>query len=488
MLFASLAVNAASPVCDQPGENYVGWPTVDPVWEMCYLPPSSSSATQGSSLEVRKIHFNGFLAMERIHVPMLFASYETSTCYRDWKNTNSDFLRADQVENPTRSAITTCDASTVNNQVVGDCPFNDPNGSGQIGNGADCFTGVQVEKYDDRLVLTTNHSAAWYKYTARYIFHADGRIQPRFGFGNSTGNSNNINHWHTGYWRMNFDIDGPDDDEIFIVEGGNEVLQNVEFSDLRHKNGLPLADLSWMVKDNITGRGYKVVPETEGDAQLGFVDEFALSANPSGRGFHMTDVMATRYKLINGTLTEYSDTPGQNSLSNCDMIESNLVGDENNPNNLPETLVDENLVFWYRTAVWDQATMGMLCKTGGPTLYPVGDWGLSTDVAPTAVADDYQVEENSLENVLDVMGNDTDPDGGTNIIESVIQPANGLVTIENDTQLAYTPDVDYCNDEMPTDDFIYILNGGSEGQVSMTVTCFDDDLIFETGFELMPPL
>jgi hypothetical protein len=435
---------------------------------------------------LRKIHLNGYLLMERIHMPMLFASYTTSTCYRDWKDTNATFLQADQVENPTRAAITTCDASTEPNEVVSDCPFNDPNGPGQIGSSQDCITGVQVEKYSDRLVLTTNHSAAWYKYTSRYIFHADGRIQPRFGFGNSTGNSNNITHWHTGYWRMNFDIDGADDDEVFIGDGQNNVLQNEEFSDWRHDtsqpgNPIPLTNKSWLVKDKITGRGFKVVPETEGDAQLGFVDEFALTANPSGRNFHMVDVMTTRYKLINGSLTEYSDTPGQNSLSNCSMDEDQLVGQASSPG-VPETLIGENVVFWYRTAVNDISGGGMLCKTGGPTLYPVGDWGLTVDQAPTAVADVSVVDKNSIDNVVDVLTNDTDPDGGAKFVEFVTQPDNGSVSIGVDgANVLYSPDLDYCNNGNTTDDFTYTLNLGSVGSVSMGVDCLD--LIFETGFE-----
>lgn len=488
-------VQAAAPQCNELGEQYVSWPTKNPIWEMCYLDVRDSSATQGSSLEVRKLHYNGILVMERMHMPMLFAQYTSGLCYRDWKDTASDFLRASAIENPVRAAITTCDASVDETEPVGSCPFADvsPGGSGSVGNAADCFSGVQVEKYPDHMVLTTNHSASWYKYTARYIFHADGRIQPRFGFGNSTGTQNNNTHWHHGYWRMNFDIDGPGNDEVFISDDQSDHLQAVEFADWREllgQNNDPNVftdEITWMVKDSVTGRGYRVVAGGEGVSQNGGIDDYAVPADPSGVMHHEVDVMVTKYKLINGTLTEYSDTPGSNSINNCNMQEENLVGNVSDPNNLPESLVGEDVVFWYRTAVNDIAPKGMLCKTGGPTLYPVGNWG-SVDIPPTAVVDAYQVEENSMDNVLNVMSNDTDPDGGSNVIESVTQPNNGSVVISNDTQLLYTPDLDYCNDELPTDDFTYTLNGGSEGQVSVAVSCFDDDLIFKTGFELAPPL
>ncbi|VAW39163.1 hypothetical protein MNBD_GAMMA01-1748, partial [hydrothermal vent metagenome] len=226
---------AGSPDCSAPGETLVSWPDANnPVWEMCYLRPSDSSAAQGSSLEIREAYYNGHLVLERAHIPLLFANYATLTCYRDWKNTDSAFLQADQALMPTRPAITTCDASTHEVQPVGVCPFqNVSGGDGTVGDSADCVTGVQVEKYADRLLLSTNHSAAWYKYSARYTFFADGRIKPRFGFGNSDGTNSGITHWHHAYWRLNFDINGSDNDQVFIFDGTNETLMTSEFSDLK---------------------------------------------------------------------------------------------------------------------------------------------------------------------------------------------------------------------------------------------------------------
>ena len=88
-------------VCDAGmDEIYVGWPTVDPVWEMCYLKPSDSSSIDGSSLEIRQVHFNGYMVFERAHMPILFAQYQGGLCYRDWKDDDSAFIRASGVENP----------------------------------------------------------------------------------------------------------------------------------------------------------------------------------------------------------------------------------------------------------------------------------------------------------------------------------------------------------------------------------------------------
>lgn len=355
LLFISGQIMAQSPACTGPGENKVSWPTNNPVWEMCYLKPSDSSAAQGSSLEIRDVHYNGHLVMEKSHIPMLFAKYNSSTCYRDWKNTNSDFLKADQEENPTRPAFTTCDVSTSQTLPVYNCPFKDvndpnyPNGA-NIGSAADCFQGVQVEKYSDHMVLTTNHSAAWYKYSSRYTFYLDGRIQPRFGFGNSDGTNDGITHWHHAYWRVNFDIDGPENDEVYI----NDTVQNTEFFDFRVQRPTQ----TWSVIDSVSGRGYRIEPTAE---------DYLVGTDPSGAGFHNVDVMVTKYKIVPGLgIPEYSDTPGFNNIGNCGMDESALVNGE--------ALAGEDVVFWYRTAVNDIANLSLNCKSGGPVYYPIGDW------------------------------------------------------------------------------------------------------------------
>lgn len=363
----------ASPACDGPGETYVSWPaTGDPVWEMCYLPVDQSSATQGSSLEIRNVHYNGHLLLERSHIPMLFANYEDPTCYRDWKNTPSSFLKADSVDNPTQSAITTCDASSTPTGIAQDCPFDDVVNGGNVGNSSDCMTGVQVEKHPGYLLLTTNHSAAWYKYAARYYFYPDGTIKPRFGFGNSNGTNFGVTHRHHAYWRFDFDIDGSDNDQVYITEGGVDTLQNDEFSDLRD---MVNQDVTWKVIDSVTGRGVHVVPTSNDTSENGSsINEYNMPADESLDGFHEVDVMATRYKLYNNdTLPEYSDTPGANVLQNCSMDENKLVGSHDSPG-VPESLVGENVVLWYRTAVKDLANQGMVCKSGGPSIVLIGNW------------------------------------------------------------------------------------------------------------------
>ncbi len=98
-----------------------------------------------------------------------------------------------------------------------------------------------------------------------------------------------------------------------------------------------------------------------------------------------------------------------------------------------------------------------------------------TDDPPTAVDDAATIGESDPATAVDVLANDTDPDGGPKQIQSVTQPADGNVVITGGgSGVTYEPGPGYCNDGGPTDDFTYTLNGGSTATVSMTVTCVDD--------------
>jgi hypothetical protein len=93
------------------------------------------------------------------------------------------------------------------------------------------------------------------------------------------------------------------------------------------------------------------------------------------------------------------------------------------------------------------------------------------DDPPIAVSDTKTVVEDSGATAIDVLANDTDPDGGTKNIASKTDPAHGTVAITGGGNgLTYQPAADYCG----ADSFTYTLNGGSTATVSVTVTCTDD--------------
>ncbi len=97
-----------------------------------------------------------------------------------------------------------------------------------------------------------------------------------------------------------------------------------------------------------------------------------------------------------------------------------------------------------------------------------------TDVndAPVAVDDIVQgVEDTPLE--IDVLANDSDPDGGFLSITSVTQPDNGQVVITQNGTLLYTPDSDYNeNHSLNEHQFIdyTVTDGTNEVTASVRIT------------------
>ena len=88
---------------------------------------------------------------------------------------------------------------------------------------------------------------------------------------------------------------------------------------------------------------------------------------------------------------------------------------------------------------------------------------------PVANADPgIVVSEDSIAFVIDVLANDTDPDGDTLTVDSVVQPANGTITNAGNI-LTYTPNPDFFG----LDPFSYAANdgnGGQSGSAAVTVT------------------
>src|SRR6056297_3378788 len=159
----------------------VTWPETpfeEPVWQLEFLPPSSSTGTAGSGLEIRNVTYNGRLVMKRGHVPILNVKYESGcNCFRDWSYSDEVFLADNPIgtcvaESTPGTVQTMCDAAPAN--------CSDNNGDGEVDSCSDVgsFEGVAVERFDDMLRLTTHYNAGWYRYTMKWEFHRDGTIRP----------------------------------------------------------------------------------------------------------------------------------------------------------------------------------------------------------------------------------------------------------------------------------------------------------------------
>ncbi|KAB2933813.1 MAG: tandem-95 repeat protein [Candidatus Contendobacter sp.] len=104
----------------------------------------------------------------------------------------------------------------------------------------------------------------------------------------------------------------------------------------------------------------------------------------------------------------------------------------------------------------------------------------AVDDPPVGVNDLATVAEDAPATAIDVLANDTDPDGGPRAITSVQTPSTqgGTVVITNSgADLTYQPALNYCNTPpgVTFDTFTYTLTPGSaSATVSVTVTCVDD--------------
>jgi len=93
------------------------------------------------------------------------------------------------------------------------------------------------------------------------------------------------------------------------------------------------------------------------------------------------------------------------------------------------------------------------------TVTPVSD-------PPTAHDDGATIQEDAPIVTINVLANDTDPDGRRLMIVGATQGANGSVTINADGTLAYAPNKNFCG----TDTFNYTVSNGEGGAATATVS------------------
>ena len=90
---------------------------------------------------------------------------------------------------------------------------------------------------------------------------------------------------------------------------------------------------------------------------------------------------------------------------------------------------------------------------------------------PTANPDSATVVEDSGTNAIDVLANDANGTVTNKQVASVSQPASGTSAITGGgTGVSYAPAADFCG----ADSFTYTLTGGSQANVTITVTCVGD--------------
>jgi hypothetical protein len=305
------------------GQREYFWPEVHPVWAFCAVRPNNSSGQNGSGVEIYNVRFRDHLVFKRAASPILNVLYVSGCgpCYRDWEDQEVRFESSNVVapgfSEPPSPARTVCEDL----------------GGVDIGS----FQGVAVENRDNQeLVLTSQMTAGWYRYVMRWRFYPDGRLVGWYGFSAVASSCLSHNHTHHNYWRLDFDIDGPGNDYIYQARvGAKPMIVNTEAKTLRGPE-------YWIVKDGVTGRGYKLTPGS--------------SITPDS--FANSDLWFLRYKPI-----EIDDSSaGHGCPINIDPF---LNG---------ESLRGQDVVVWLRGGRFHEAGDFDHCHSVDFTMEPVGDW------------------------------------------------------------------------------------------------------------------
>jgi Cu2+-containing amine oxidase len=284
----------------------------------------------GSGLQLNLVTYKGKEVFFRAHLPVLNVLYDPGGCggatlsYRDWQNQLKAFEAT--------TVVSACRAEPMAPpKTVCDHPGAD----------AGAFSGVAIEKLIDRLILTTQLQAGWYRYIQKWIFYLDGTIQQLLYFTAITNPCVDKPHNHHAYWRFDFDIEGAAND---VIEEFNTATGWTAVTKEASRLKSPSTARKWRVRDKVTGRGYEVV--------AGGMDSIADS-------WAVADVWALRYHS-----TEIDDGGAT----------SGATGDAAHMNNYlnSESINAQDVVFWYHAG--HRHLSAAVCIVVGPTLKPIGKW------------------------------------------------------------------------------------------------------------------
>jgi hypothetical protein len=280
-----------------PGQLWVSWPAVNPVWNFLAIRPAASSGVSGSGLELRYVNYRGKRLLFQAHVPILNVKYDGDACgpYRDWQYDEHCFQ---------------CDGTDL---APGFRRANTAPKTACTGSDAGNFTGVALFETECELTLTTEMEAGWYRYIQEWRFHVDGTLRPRFKF-TAVSNSCVCNvHNHHVYWRLDFDLNTPGNN--LVQEYNNPpIIPNTNW----HKKVYEIKryrdygrQRKWRVSNTHTGEAYDIVPgPTDGVADLfGRGDFWVVRYHPTeiDDGGSGPGAEAGIDKFVNGELVENQD-------------------------------------------------------------------------------------------------------------------------------------------------------------------------------------
>jgi Copper amine oxidase, enzyme domain len=259
------------------------------LWTLVVVRPAASSGTNGSGVELRRVAYRGKRVLRRAHVPILNVRYRRDACgpFRDWQFEEGMFsARGADVAPGFRLCPNKAKTILESGRDRGD------------------FRGVAVYIDGEEVVLVSELEAGWYRYISRWRLHADGTIEPRFGFGAVENSCVCRLHHHHAYWRLDFDVAGGARNEVrefndppLPGRGNWHRLRN----EIRRKRD-SRRKRRWQVRNTASGESYTLIPgPNDGRADaFGVGDLWALRHRPGqlddGVGF-TTDPAEARAHL-----------------------------------------------------------------------------------------------------------------------------------------------------------------------------------------------
>ena len=303
-----------------------------------------------------------------------------------------------------------------------------------------------------------------YVYGIDWDFHDDGHIKPsivatgalqRFtsldnesqGWLVDAGSRVGLSHMHNFYWRLDFDIDGTDDNDIvqevnYTTGQGERYKTFKNFATEAARSVSPGTMRSWIVKDgNTTNRkghniSYEIRLNESGQREIG----------PAFEPFTANDFYVTRSK----TCERFSSHNA--SVNRCDTDDlSEFVNGE--------SIVNQDIVTWVSVSFYhmprSEDAPKMDAHVSGFELIP-RDWHTTSPAldAPPEISLRLSAREDfansaSATILIDVLGNDT---GQAIEIATLDDPRNGTASIVNN-KVQYTPDIGFIG----TDVFWYTI-------------------------------
>ncbi|MDB5934593.1 MAG: hypothetical protein JWQ01_1937 [Massilia sp.] len=315
--------SALAQACSAP--NYIAWPAANPVWKLCWTAPNNSSGVDGSGLELSDVYYKNVKIFYKANIPILNVKYDPGGCggaslsYRDWMWEYQPFqtnnIIAPGYAEPTTPPTTVC---------------NHP------GTDAGSFSGVAVQKLLDRLVITTQLRAGWYRYIHQWTFFADGSIEPRIFFTAVANACTNLAHHHNGYWRFDVDLGDPANDVIEESNGG--VWAALNESSRKKDTTQP----KWRVRDKATNN------MVEFSTGIGTGDDAANT-------FAVADAWALAF--------QDAETDDGGATTGVDADKEHIDRFING-----ENIINGNdIVLWYRSGTYHNGD-GAMCDQTGPNL------------------------------------------------------------------------------------------------------------------------